>query len=210
MKTLLRVGERAALAERVNASGGRAVESLENPLAADAIVYGLADWGEPLKKTLLAARKAVRFCDLDLKKGSPADVPACVQSCHALLMSAEEARAMAEEWKIPSAGGRQLIDTLRKGAKLDTVVVTLGEKGAAGCQGERYTLSLGYGKGFSRAGFAAGFIRARMEGWSLDDCLRWGNGFASFGDEALPKDWSERLGAATPVAWSDDFAYWIS
>ena len=211
MKTVLCLGDRAALAERVNATGGRAVLSLENPAEADAVVYGAGEWGEPLVKLLAAAKKAVRFCDLDLKKGTRETVPACVQASQVLRINAEEAREMAATYGIPSAGGRQFLEALQKGAKLDTVVVTLGAKAAVARQGERQVYSFGYGKGGSEAAFCAGFLRARLEGWTLDPCCRWGNGFAALGEGPVPEDWSDRLHALVPVdVWSEDLAYWIS
>ncbi|HEX7900095.1 MAG TPA: PfkB family carbohydrate kinase [Planctomycetota bacterium] len=210
-KTVLCLGERAGLADRVNATGGRAVASLEDPAEAAAVVYGAGDWGAPLERLLAAAKKAVRFCDLDLKRGTRETVPACVQSAHVLRINAAEAREMAATYGIPAASGRRFLEALGKGAKLDTVVVTLGAKGAAARQGERVVVSFGYGKGASEAAFGAGFLRARLEGWDLDACCRWGNGFAALGDGPLPEDWSDRLGAMLPDAgWSDDLAYWIS
>jgi sugar/nucleoside kinase (ribokinase family) len=211
MKTVLCLGDRAAIAERINATGGRAVTSLENPLAADAIVYGLSEWGPALEKTLAAAKKAVRFCDLGLKKGAREAVPACVKSARVLKLSAEEAREMGEIWGIPRARGREFLEALLKGAKLDTVVVSLGARGSAARQGERHVFSFGLGKGASEAGFCAGFLRARVDGWTLDQCCRWGNGVASFGDGPLPKDWSDRINATMPDnAWSEDVDYWMS
>jgi sugar/nucleoside kinase (ribokinase family) len=138
-------------------------------------------------------------------------VPACVRASQVLRISEAEAREMAATYGIPAGGGRQFLEALQKGAKLDTVVVTLGAKAAVARQGERLVFSFGYGKGASEAAFCAGFLKARLEGWALEPCCRWGNGFAALGDGPLPEDWNDRLNALVPVdAWSEELAYWIS
>ena len=86
------------------------------------------------------------------------------------------------------AGGRSFLEALQKGAKLDTVVVTLGAKGAVARQGERQVFAFGYGiAAVSRQqiGGGVGFPALEIEDALKEDAsLRLDSG----GENALARD----------------------
>ena len=197
---------------------------------ADAIVYGSLITRTPgareaLGKVLDAGKGALKFCDLNLRKGcyTPETVRDCVERADILKLNEGEARELAEMFGIPAQTGRTLIGLLAKGAKLDAVVVTLGAKGVVAQRGDQWLFAPAFetevvdtcGSGDA---FSAGFLRATLEKWPLNQCCRWGNAFGAMvagqagATEPLPEDWSDRGNRMQPApgSWDEDLAYWIS
>lgn len=202
---------------------------LEAAATADAVVYGsliarTPGGRETLGKVLDAAKRPLKFCDLNLRKGcyTRETVRECVERADLLKLNEAEARELAELFGIPASSGRTLIGLLAKGAKLDAVVVTLGAKGVAVQKGDQWLFAPAFetevvdtcGSGDA---FSAGFLRAWLEAWPLNQCCRWGNAFGAIvagqggATEPFPEDWSDRANRMLPVrAWSEDLAYWVS
>jgi fructokinase len=202
---------------------------LEAARTADAVVYGTlvqrtAGSRETLGRLLEAAGQAVKFCDLNLRKGcyTRDTVGDALKRADILKLNEGEARELAGMFGIPGQTGRVLIGQLAKGAGLDAVVITLGAKGVVAQKGDQWLYAPAFeaevvdtcGSGDA---FSAGFLRAWLEGWPLPQCCRWGNAFGAIvagqagATAPFPDDWSDRANAFRPApAWGDDVAYWVS
>ena len=196
------------------------IEATEDALAAassaDALAFGtLAQRSEASRAALHAlldrAEGALKFLDLNLRKAcwTPETVDASLRRANVVKLSEEEARTLAELFRLPHEPGRALMAAIAGRWSLDGLAVTLGERGAAGLRGAERAFAparqtavvdtCGSGDAFS-----AGFLHAWIEGLPLAEALDRGNGMGALaaaqagGGEPLPEGWRDRLAGMRP------------
>jgi fructokinase len=170
---------------------------------ADCVCFGTLVQRSPrsratLARVLEAAPRALKFLDINLRKGcwTPETVRSSLERADVLKLNDAEALALRGVLGLRGKSVPALARELRRRWRLEACVVTLGEKGAfavsekeeAELPGLRVEVADTIGSGDA---FSAAFVSLRLRGRSLEDCCRFGN--------ALGALVATRKGATAPV-----------
>ena len=177
---------------------------LERAATADAVCFGTlvqrsAVSRETLRRVLEAAPRALKVCDLNLRKRcyTRETVENSLVAADLLKLNDGEVVELATMFGLKAVSPKEAAKRVRSRWDLDACVVTLGEKGAyAVTAAEEATVggwkvevadTIGSGDAFTAA-FVTGWLRGR----SLEDCVHVGN--------ALGAMVARTKGATAPIA----------
>lgn len=137
---------------------------------------------ETLYRVLDAAPQALKFLDINLRKGCFVrdTLQASLERADVLKLNDDEAARIAREFGLKGSGVRETAEAILRAWSLDCCVVTLGERGAyAVTAGDRAYVpgwkvavvdTVGSGDAFS-----AGFVHRYLQGRPLSECCHFGN-----------------------------------